>query len=69
MIFNIIVFFIALIIAFTLHIIFPAEPKVILKFPNITNLDTVYKDQTGQCYRYSSRNVKCTSNTKSFDLA
>lgn len=35
------------------------SPKIIMKFPSPTNLSTKYKDQSNNCYKYKSEEVKC----------
>lgn len=67
--FNLWIFLITLVVGLVINFIIPRKPIVALKFPNPFNLETVYKDKAGQCYRYTSRNVSCTNDSKSIDFA
>lgn len=43
-----------------------ARPKVVIKFPSPVNAgNVIYKDKNGQCYKYKSEKVNCTTDTKS----
>ena len=42
-----------------LYIIHP-QPKIIIKYPTIDNIDkNVYKDDNGTCYQYIKEETKC----------
>jgi len=44
---------------FIIYVTTPA-PKIIFKYPTIQNIaDTTYIDETGQCYKYFAREIKC----------
>jgi len=67
--FNTQVFLITLILGLIINYFIPRRPETILKYPSPVNLETVYKDKAGQCYKYTSRTISCTNNAKNIDFA
>ena len=59
---NPIVFIIAFIIAIGVVYILQPEPIKVYKFPNPDNVGKyTYQDETKNCYKYESNEVKCPS--------
>lgn len=45
------------------------KPKVIIKFPTPQNAGKIiYKDNSGVCYKYIAKEVKCPMNTKEIKM-
>lgn len=42
--------------------------NVVIKHPNPYNLDNIYKDKSGECYRYEMKLVECDSNGNIEDI-
>ena len=63
------VFFISLCVGIFLVYIFSSQPEIILKFPTPdTENDLIYQDKNDVCYKYKSKEVKCTENAKDIQL-
>jgi hypothetical protein len=62
---NIPVFIISLTLGIFFVYISNPRPNVIYVYPNPDNLDDIqYKDRTGACFGFESKNVECPSNEK-----
>lgn len=58
---NIIILIIlGLIIGFFIIYFTTTKPKIIVKYPNLENIEnTTYIDENGQCYKYYAKEVSC----------
>jgi hypothetical protein len=57
---NIYYFFISLCIGFFLVYVTAPKPKIVVKYPNLTNYeDLTYVDDAGVCYKYKPVEVDC----------
>ena len=47
-------------------VVYASKPKgeIVYKFPSPTNLQTKYKDNADNCYRYDYEEVTCTEDAK-----
>nr|QOI90438.1 hypothetical protein HWQ62_00302 [Pyramimonas orientalis virus] len=45
-------------------VVYASQPKtqIVYKFPSPTNLNTKYKDNSDNCYKYEYEEVKCSKN-------
>jgi len=58
-------FFIALFLGLFMCYVTSPTPEVIVQYPTPENADKmVYKDDTGNCYKFESSEVKCPKNKK-----
>lgn len=57
-------FFMALFVGIFLTYIYTPPPEIIFVFPTPDNEDTIYNDDSNNCYKYKSINVKCPANKK-----
>jgi hypothetical protein len=62
--FDLYYFLISLCIGFLGVYLVPPEYIIINKTPTPLNLDNVYTDKNGNCYRYTMKDVKCMGNEK-----
>ena len=45
------------------------KPKIIIKYPTPQNAGKIiYKDNSGLCYKYLAKEVKCPRNTKEIKM-
>jgi hypothetical protein len=45
------------------------KPKIIIKYPTPQNAGKIiYKDNSGLCYKYLAKEVKCPKNTKEIKM-
>lgn len=57
------IFFISLTIGLFMTYVFTPPPKIIYKYPTPDSADSlVYRDTVNNCFKYSSKQVKCPSN-------
>jgi hypothetical protein len=57
------IFLISLAIGILITYLLLPSPKVILRYPNLLNIDKVkYVDEQGTCYKYDKKIVKCDLN-------
>ena len=62
---NPIAFFISLFVGFLVAYSIMPPPKVIVKYPTPENAGKIiYMDTKGVCYKYSSKEVKCSAKNK-----
>lgn len=61
-------FLISLFIGILCVYLFSIQPQVIMKYPTPNNLDTIYKDKNDVCYKYNSKEVKCSIGTKDIEI-
>lgn len=55
-----VIFIISLTIGLLITYLLLPSPKVIIKYPNLHNIDKVkYIDNVGKCYQYDKKIVKC----------
>lgn len=55
-----IVFLISLTIGLLITYLLLPAPKVVLRYPNLSNIDKVtYIDDQGKCYKYSKKIIEC----------
>ena len=52
-------FFIALFVGFFMCYVLTPPPRVVIRHPNPENTDTIYRDNSDNCYKYEVDEVKC----------
>lgn len=57
-------FFIALFVGIFLTYIYTPSPEIIFVFPTPDNEDSIYTDDSNNCYKYKSIKIQCPSNKK-----
>lgn len=60
---RIMVFVLSFIIGSILIYFFKPEKKIIYKFPNPYNMDTIYNGENNECYKFKNIPVKCNKNS------
>ena len=57
-------FFITLFIGLFITYLYTPPPEIIYIFPTPDNTETIYKDESHNCYKYNALKVDCPSNKK-----
>ena len=52
-------FFISLFIGFLMCYVLTPPPKIVFKHPTPENTDTIYKDESSNCYKYKVDMIEC----------
>ena len=62
-------FFISFCVGMFLVYISTPKPRIIIKYPTPQNAGKIiYKDNSGVCYKYLAKEVKCPRNTKEIKM-
>ena len=63
-----IIFMLSFSIGMFIMMISDPTPRIVIKYPTPYNLNNIYKDSSGTCFRYKMKDTKCTANAKDIQL-